>query len=81
MDPPVFDEIGSGWKEPLDFVFIDGDHSESVCEEDWLNFAPHVMPGGRVAFHDSALYVGGHTDEYDGPFASAIGTFVMRRPA
>lgn len=60
-------DIGPQWSEPLDFVFIDGDHSETVCEQDWANFSPHVVPGGRVAFHDSAIYDSGAPDPDWGP--------------
>lgn len=60
-------ELGPAWSEPLDFVFIDGDHSEQVCELDWQHFSPHVVRGGRVAFHDSAVYDGGHTSSDWGP--------------
>lgn len=60
-------DVGPGWSEPLDFVFIDGDHSEAVCEQDWRNFSAHVVAGGRVAFHDSAVYAGGHTSHDWGP--------------
>lgn len=60
-------DAGREWSDALDFVFIDGDHSEDVCAQDWNNFAPHVVPGGRVAFHDSALSEGGQTNPTWGP--------------
>lgn len=60
-------DVGPSWSEPLDFVFIDGDHSEEGCELDWQHFSPHVVPGGRVAFHDSAVFDGGHTNSGWGP--------------
>lgn len=72
-------DVGPGWSEPLDFVFIDGDHSEAVCEQDWRHFSRHVVPGGRVAFHDSAVYDGGHTDPSWGPVQVCDGHF--RNPA
>jgi predicted O-methyltransferase YrrM len=38
---------------PIDFVFIDGDHSyEGLCA-DWTGWSPLVAPGGIVALHDS----------------------------
>jgi predicted O-methyltransferase YrrM len=46
-------DVASGWKEPVDLVFIDGDHSEEGCETDWLSWSPFVAPGGRVVFHDA----------------------------
>ena len=36
----------------VDFLFIDGDHSYSAVESDYLNYEPFVRSGGVVAFHD-----------------------------
>jgi predicted O-methyltransferase YrrM len=38
--------------ELLDFLFIDGDHSEDGVRKDWEMYGPLVRPGGIVAFHD-----------------------------
>lgn len=38
---------------PVDFVFIDGDHSERGLLGDWRAWSPLVEPGGIVALHDS----------------------------
>ena len=38
--------------EPLDLLFIDGDHSYEGVLRDWEMYAPLVRPGGIVAFHD-----------------------------
>jgi predicted O-methyltransferase YrrM len=38
---------------PIDFVFIDGDHSYDGLRADWEGWAPLVAPGGVVALHDS----------------------------
>ena len=37
---------------PLDFLFIDGDHSYEGVRRDFLDYGPMVRPGGLVAFHD-----------------------------
>lgn len=37
---------------PLDFVFIDGDHSESAVRTDFRLIVPFVKPSGLIAFHD-----------------------------
>jgi predicted O-methyltransferase YrrM len=37
---------------PLDFVFIDGDHSENAVRNDFNLVAPHVRVGGLIVFHD-----------------------------
>jgi predicted O-methyltransferase YrrM len=39
---------------PLDFLFIDGDHSYAGVRQDFVQYAPLVRPGGLIAFHDVA---------------------------
>jgi predicted O-methyltransferase YrrM len=41
------------WAAPIDFLFIDGDHSWTGIERDWRDWPPHLVPGGVVALHDS----------------------------
>lgn len=48
-------DAGRRWTEPLDFVFIDGDHSAGACREDWALFSAHVAPGGIVVLHDARM--------------------------
>jgi len=38
--------------EPLDFLFIDGDHSYEGVKQDYEKYAPLVREGGIIAFHD-----------------------------
>jgi predicted O-methyltransferase YrrM len=38
---------------PVDFVFIDGDHSYQGLREDWEAWSGLVGPGGVIALHDS----------------------------
>jgi len=38
---------------PVDFVFIDGDHSEQGLLADWNAWSPLIEEGGVVALHDS----------------------------
>jgi predicted O-methyltransferase YrrM len=38
--------------EPVDFLFIDGDHTEAGVRQDYEFFSPLVRPGGLIAFHD-----------------------------
>ncbi len=44
----TFSDLGG----PLDFVFIDGDHSECGVRSDFRVIEPWVKRGGIVAFHD-----------------------------
>ncbi len=46
-------EAAAGWTEPIDFLFVDGDHSWTGIERDWRDWSPFVIPGGIVALHDS----------------------------
>ena len=38
--------------EKADFMFIDGDHTESGVEADYNDYKEFVRPGGLIAFHD-----------------------------
>ena len=38
--------------QPLDFLFIDGDHSYDGVANDFELYSPLVRPGGLIAFHD-----------------------------
>ena len=42
-----------GWTVPIDFLFIDGDHSWQGIATDWVGWTAFVEPGGAVALHDS----------------------------
>jgi predicted O-methyltransferase YrrM len=37
---------------PLDFLFIDGDHSYAGVKQDFERYGPLVRSGGIIAFHD-----------------------------
>jgi predicted O-methyltransferase YrrM len=39
--------------DPLDFAFIDGEHSFEGLQCDWTHWAGAIAPGGIVALHDS----------------------------
>ena len=39
--------------EPVDFLFIDGDHSIDGARNDWEKYSPLVRNGGVIAFHDT----------------------------
>jgi len=40
-------------RPPVDFIFIDGDHSYDGLRGDWEAWSPLVAPGGVIALHDS----------------------------
>lgn len=38
--------------QKVDFLFIDGDHTSTGVEQDYLDYKEFVRPGGLIAFHD-----------------------------
>jgi hypothetical protein len=46
------------WSTPIDFLFVDGDHSWAGIDRDWRGWSRHVVPGGAVALHDSRSVLG-----------------------
>jgi predicted O-methyltransferase YrrM len=46
------DAAAPGWKRPIDFLYVDGDHSYDAVVRDVRNFVPFVREGGVFAFHD-----------------------------
>lgn len=44
----------------VDFLFIDGDHSEEITKLDWKNYSRFVRPGGMIGFHDIYHHVHQH---------------------
>lgn len=48
---------GRNWLGPqVDFVFVDGEHSEKQCRADIEAWMPHLKSGGVMAFHDYVSY-------------------------
>ncbi|MEV4891455.1 class I SAM-dependent methyltransferase [Nonomuraea sp. NPDC050547] len=44
--------VAALWNTPLALLFIDGGHSEEPVTADYEGWAPHVMEGGALVFHD-----------------------------
>ncbi|MFI6499321.1 class I SAM-dependent methyltransferase [Nonomuraea typhae] len=44
--------VARHWNTPLALLFIDGGHSEAPVTADYEGWAPHVMAGGALVFHD-----------------------------
>lgn len=40
------------WNKPIEFLWIDGDHSYAGAKEDFILWEPFVIDGGIIAFHD-----------------------------
>ena len=60
-------EAVKDWVDQIDFLFLDGDHSEMGVQRDWDDWCQYVIPGGIVAFHDAAIFQGGWTQPNWGP--------------
>jgi len=46
-------DAAATWSAPIDFLFIDGDHSWSGVSRDWSDWTRYLEQGGIVALHDS----------------------------
>ena len=60
-------DVAKDWKEPLDLLVIDGDHSDNGVQDDWNNWSRFLQPGGVVIFHDARIFEGGWTTPAYGP--------------
>lgn len=49
---------------PVDFLFIDGDHSYNGLKGDWEAWSGHLEKGGIVALHDSRETSGAGSETY-----------------
>jgi hypothetical protein len=57
----------NAWNGAIDFLFIDGDHSEAGVKQDWDKWHRFVVPGGVAVFHDAAMFPGGWPRQDWGP--------------
>jgi hypothetical protein len=55
------------WAHSIDFLFIDGDHSEEAVRQDWNDWSGFLGSEGVVAFHDARTFPSGWTSASDGP--------------
>ncbi|MGW3362085.1 class I SAM-dependent methyltransferase [Streptosporangium canum] len=46
------ERVAGLWRTPLAMLFIDGGHSEEPVTKDYEGWAPHVIQGGALVFHD-----------------------------
>lgn len=47
-------KVGGWWRTPIGFLFIDACHDDRVMS-DYRTWAPHIVPGGWLLFHDSPI--------------------------
>ncbi len=53
--PKLSTEVDGDVPTPVDFVFIDGDHSLDGIKADWAYWSERLAPGGIIALHDTLL--------------------------
>lgn len=46
------------WKEPIEILFIDGDHAYEAAKKDFEDWYPFVKKGGKILIHDSRKELG-----------------------
>lgn len=44
--------VARGWRTPLQFLFIDGGHTEAAAQRDFEDWAKWVQLGGALVIHD-----------------------------
>ncbi len=44
--------VARGWTTPLQFLFIDGGHTDEAAQRDFSGWAKWVAPGGGLVIHD-----------------------------
>jgi predicted O-methyltransferase YrrM len=56
QDPLTLEAVKDAFGgEPVDFLFIDGDHSYACVRQDFRLYAPLVRSGGMIGFHDVSV--------------------------
>lgn len=48
-------EVDDDVPTPVDFVFVDGDHSLAGIKADWSYWTERLRPGGIIGLHDTLL--------------------------
>lgn len=45
-------EVAPKFRDAIDFLFVDADHTYEAIKQDWQDWFPKVKPGGIIALHD-----------------------------
>jgi predicted O-methyltransferase YrrM len=65
--------LAPAFAEPIDLLFIDGDHAHDAVARDYRDWAPKIRPGGFLCLHDVVHAV------HDGP-RRVVDEIVRREP-
>jgi len=49
-------QFATRWNDPIDMLFIDGDHHEDSVLEDFDNLSPYITDKGLIFLHDTCPY-------------------------
>jgi predicted O-methyltransferase YrrM len=60
----VSSEAVRGWREEIDVLLIDGDHSYLATREDFESWSPFVREDGTILFHDALLDAPWMTEDF-----------------
>ncbi|WP_199849531.1 class I SAM-dependent methyltransferase [Blastococcus sp. Marseille-P5729] len=44
--------VATWWTTPLELLFLDGNHTEETAQQDYTQFARHLVPEGLLLVHD-----------------------------
>jgi predicted O-methyltransferase YrrM len=72
-------EAAQWWSQPIDYLYVDADHSYEAVLEDLRLWVPHVKPGGLVLGDDygNDMFPGVKQawDEFENLWGLVVGTF------
>jgi hypothetical protein len=68
-------EAARGWREPIDFLHLDGEHTLEGVHRDWAAWSQHVRVGGSVALHSEA----GYDPKAGGPSSGEVVRGILRK--
>ena len=51
-------KAAQNFSHPVELIFIDGDHNYQAVKRDFLDWSPHLVDGGIIAFHDTFSWPG-----------------------
>ncbi|MBL8749881.1 MAG: class I SAM-dependent methyltransferase [Planctomycetes bacterium] len=75
-------ECAARWHEPIDMLFLHGDHDHEAVARDYRDWSPHVRPGGYLVMHEGPQDVVRADAEHDLRWVEAHradGMLVVRR--
>ena len=72
-------EAAEGWDRPIDFLFLDSDHTFEAVTRSWEDWSPHVRIGGKVLLQGARTGEDSWVDSTCGP-ARLFDTWIASSP-